>query len=124
GLKIDDDCTWDAHCTAIPAAPALFCSPSTTGVPVGEGRVLVTNSVPNPFRNKLNLHFTLAAPGRVTVMMYSADGRLVDTLANGEMAAGDHSLEWKVSSHTPSGVYFYKVFANGVQSTGKVVRVD
>jgi len=123
-LKIDDDVTWTPHCAAIPAAPALFCSAATTGVPVGEGRVLVTNSAPNPFRNRLNLHFTLPAPGRVTVMMFSADGRLVDTLANGEMAAGDHSLEWKVSSHTPSGVYFYKVFANGVESTGKVVRVD
>jgi hypothetical protein len=124
GLKIDDDVTWTPHCAAIPAAPALYCSAATTGVPVGEGRVLVTNSAPNPFRNRLNLHFSLPAPGRVTVMMFSADGRLIDTLANGEMGAGEHSLEWKVSSHTPSGVYFYRVFANGVESTGKVVRVD
>jgi len=124
GLQIDDDVTWLAHCPAIPAAPALFCSPATTGVPVGEGRVLVTNSAPNPFRSRLSLYFKLTQAGRVTAQVFSADGRLVATLANGEMAAGEHSLEWKTSGQVPSGVYFYRVFANGLESRGKVVRVD
>ena len=124
GLKIDDDVTWLAHCPAIPAPPALFCSAATTGVPVGEGRVLVTNSAPNPFRNRLNVHFTLSTPGRVTVQIFAADGRLVDTVADGDMPAGEHSLEWKAGAQVPSGVYFYKVFANGLKSSGKVVRVD
>ena len=124
GLQIDDDVTWLAHCPAIPAAPALFCSPATTGVPVGEGRVLVVNGAPNPFRNRLNLHFALPQAGRVTVQVFGADGRLVETLANGEMAAGEHSLVWKTSSQVPSGVYFYKVFANGLERSGKIVRVD
>ena len=30
GVKIDDDVTWDAHCAAIPAPPALFCSANST----------------------------------------------------------------------------------------------
>jgi hypothetical protein len=124
GVRIDDDVTWDAHCPAIPAAPALFCSAATTGVVVGQGHVLVANSAPNPFRNRLNLHFTLAAPGRVTVQVFAADGRLVDTLANGDMTAGEHTLEWHTGGTVPSGVYFYKVFANGLESSGKIVRVD
>src|SRR5262249_37768118 len=112
------------HCAAIPAPPALFCSPATGGVPVGEGRVLVANGAPNPFRNRVSFRFTLAAAGRVTVQVFSADGRLVDTLADGEMSAGEHSIAWNGASEKPSGVYFYKVFANGMQGTGKVVRVD
>jgi len=124
GVKIDDDVTWDAHCAAIPAAPALYCSAATTGVPVGEGRVLVTNSAPNPFRNRLNVTFTLSTPGRVTVQIFAADGRLVDTVADGDMPAGEHSLAWKAGAQVPSGVYFYKVYANGLNSSGKVVRVD
>jgi hypothetical protein len=124
GLKITDDVTWDAHCAAIPSAPALYCSAATTGVPVGDGRVLVTNSAPNPFRNLLNVHFTLSRPGRVTVQIFAADGRLVDTVADGDMPAGEHSLAWKAGSSVPSGVYFYKVYVNGLKSSGKVVRVD
>ena len=125
GLKIDDDVTWLAHCPALPlSGPAVFCSAATTGVPVGSGRVLVTQSAPNPFRNRASFTFTLPQAGRVTVELYSADGRLVDTLINGEMALGEHTLTWKPASGTPSGVYFYKVFANGQRGTGKIVRVD
>jgi hypothetical protein len=125
GLKIDDDVTWLAHCPALPlTGPAVYCSSATTGVPVGTGHMLVTNSAPNPFRNKANFSFTLPQAGQVTVEIYSADGRLVDTLVNGEMAAGQHSLAWTPSGQTPSGVYFYKVLANGSKGTGKIVRVD
>ena len=58
------------------------------------------------------------------VEIFSASGRLVATLADGLMAAGDHTLNWNVTRDTPSGVYFYKVIAGGAESTGKLVRVD
>jgi hypothetical protein len=123
-VKIDDDVTWLAHCPAIPANPTLYCSAGTVGVPAGQGRVFVTGSAPNPFRRDVAFTFTLSQAGRVTVEVYAADGRLVDTLANGELPAGAHSLAWRPEAGTPSGVYFYKVFANGRQGSGKVVRVD
>jgi hypothetical protein len=125
GLKIDDDVTWLAHCPALPlAGPPIFCSAATTGVPVGTGQVLVTNSAPNPFRNRLSLDFTLPQAGQVEIEVYAANGRLVDTIVNGELAAGRHSLTWKPADGTPSGVYFYRVLANGRSATGKIVRVD
>ena len=124
GFQIDTNATWDAHCAAVVTGPAVFCSAATTGVPVGHGSVLVSNSAPNPFRNRVALNFALPQAGRVTVQVFSANGRLVDTLVDGDMAAGQHSIQWKAAATTPSGVYFYKVFANGRQGTGKVVRVD
>jgi hypothetical protein len=124
-FKIDDDVTWLAHCPALPlTGPPVFCSSATTGVPIGHGQVLIANSAPNPFRKQVNFNFTLPQAGRVTVEVYAANGRLVDTLVDGEMAAGRHSIAWKSGAAVPSGVYFYKVFANGLQGTGKVVRVD
>src|SRR5262245_9277751 len=125
GLKIDDDVTWLAHCPALPlVGPPVFCSAATTGVPVGHGQVLVTNSAPNPFRNQVHFQFTLPTSGQVTIEVYGADGRHVDTLANGVLAPGQHSIARQAPANTPSGVYFYKVFANGLQSSGKLVRVD
>jgi hypothetical protein len=126
GLAISDQATWVAHCNAIPAAPALFCSPGAVGVtePAATGNVFVARSRPNPFRNSVNFSFTLPEGGPVSVEIYSADGRHVDTVARGEMAAGSHNLTWSMKPGTPSGLYFYRVNAGNHQSTGKITRVD
>ena len=123
-FKIDDNVTWDAHCASRVTGPAVFCSSATTGVPVGQGTVMITNSAPNPFRSKVAFNFTLPQAGRVQVQVFSADGRLIDTVQDGEMAAGQHSLVWSSAAKQPAGVYFYKVLANGSQGSGKFVRVD
>jgi hypothetical protein len=123
-FQIDTDATWTAHCAAIPSGPALFCSAATTGVNVGHGSVLIANSAPNPFRSSVRFDFALPQAGKVTVEVYAANGRLVDTLVNGELPAGQHSVTWSAAGKVPSGVYFYKVFSNGRQGTGKIVRVD
>ena len=125
GIAISDDATWQAHCVAPPAAPAVFCIPTSTGVaPIDEGNVFVARSQPNPFRNQVSFAFTLPQAGPVSVEIYSADGRHVQTVAKGEMPAGQHRLTWKIEKDTPSGVYFYRVLAAGSTSTGKITRVD
>lgn len=124
GFKLDDNVTWDAHCASAVSGPALFCSSATTGVPVGRGSVMITNSAPNPYRNKVAFNFALPQAGRVTVQVFAANGRLVETVMDGEMSAGQHSLVWNSAAQQPAGVYFYKVFANGSQGTGKFVRID
>jgi hypothetical protein len=124
-LKVDDDATWEAHCAAPPAVPTLFCSSTTTGVPpLATGSVFVARSAPNPFRNQVSFTFTLPRSGRVLVEVYSADGRRVQTLAEGDMTAGPHSIAWNLDRDTPSGMYFYKVTAGNSQATGKIVRID
>ena len=131
-LKIDDNVTWKYHCQAVGLIggagplfkPAVFCSPQVGSVPVAEGSVFLTRSAPNPFRNHVNLNFALPRAGHVRVEVYAADGRLISTLANGEMTAGPHAIPWQIGKEIPSGVYFYKVVTPGQQSTGKAVRVD
>jgi hypothetical protein len=121
-VKIDDDITWQVHCAA-PAIPtARYCS--TTDVPITSGNVFVSRSAPNPFRNQINFNFVLPRAGDVRVDVYSATGQRVASLAPGQLPAGEHTLTWSVERHTPSGVYFYKVLANGGESSGKIVRVD
>ena len=123
-LKVDDDATFQAHCAAIPAAPAVFC-PGAVGVgPIATGNVFVAASRPNPFRNQVSFTFSLPEAGPVSVEVYAADGRHVSTVAKGQMAAGPHIVSWALDHDTPSGVYFYKVLAGGHESTGKITRVD
>ena len=123
-LKVDDDATWQAHCLAPPTPPTVYC-PGALGVtPISTGNVFVARGQPNPFHNHVNFSFTLPESGPVSVEIYSADGRHVQTLAKGEMAAGQHTLSWTFDRDTPSGVYFYKVLAGRRESTGKITRVD
>jgi hypothetical protein len=124
GIQFGDNVTWDAHCAAAVVGPTVFCSAATTDVPVSQGTVLVANSAPNPYHKRVAFQFALPQAGRVLVQVYSADGRLVDTVVDGDLAAGPHSIEWKAASSVRSGVYFYKVFAGGRQGSGKFVRID
>lgn len=124
-VRVSDDATWAAHCAAPPVAPTVFCNGGAVSViPVAEGQMFVANSQPNPFRNQVTLSFSLPQSGPVSVEIYSADGRRVQTLADGEMEAGPHQLAWRIDRNTPSGVYFYRVLAGNASATGKMMRVD
>ena len=85
---------------------------------------IVAHLRPNPFRNNVSFSFTLPQSGSVSVEIYSADGRHVQTVAKGEMGAGPHAMVWTPDKATPSGVYFYKVLAGNNQSTGKITHLD
>jgi len=58
------------------------------------------------------------------VSLYAPNGRLVKTIADGPMAAGDHVVTWQADGGMPAGVYLYRVVANDATAHGKVLRVD
>jgi hypothetical protein len=126
GLGVEHDATWDAHCAALPADRAVFCGPqSPVGVaPITTGNVFLAFGAPNPFRNEIDITFTLPASGPVSVDIYSADGRHVQSLADGELPAGPNRLTWEVGRETPAGMYFYRVVAGNNRTTGKITRVN
>ena len=123
-VSVVDNSTYTAHCAAVPAQPGLQCDGLNVGVPVAEGRLFVSQGAPNPFRGSVAIRFALPQAGKVAVHVYGADGRLVKTLVNGTLAAGPHSFDWNVDRGMPSGVYFYRVLADGAESSGKIVRID
>jgi hypothetical protein len=63
---------------------------------------------PNPFNAETNISFNLAEAGNVSLNVYDITGRLVVTLVDGQMDAGQHVVVWDASS-VSSGVYFYKL---------------
>ena len=67
---------------------------------------------PNPFRNSVNLTFTLEKDQKVIIAVYDMRGALVKTLVNGNMLAGDHKIIWdskdKNGGMVNQGVYVVK----------------
>tara|TARA_Y100001968_G_scaffold315479_1_gene342123 strand:- start:334 stop:900 length:567 start_codon:yes stop_codon:yes gene_type:complete len=71
---------------------------------------------PNPFNPVTTVTYGLPNDGMVNVAIYDVNGRMIETLANGFVNAGNYSIDWNAKSQ-PSGMYFLKVqFGNEIKS--------
>ena len=75
---------------------------------------------PNPFNPVTMIRFSLTSPSRVTVRIYDVAGRLVRTVVDERMEAGEHSLPFEARG-LASGVYFYRFKAAEFEKTKKMV---
>ncbi len=82
----------------------------------------VDQNAPNPFNPTTTITFSLANAGDVTVDVFNVAGQRVDTLADGFMDAGRHSVTWDASGFS-AGVYFYTVKSAGFSRTMKMTLV-
>ncbi len=97
----------------------------TSGVGVAEEApavLSVAQNSPNPFNPATTISFSLAEAGAVTVEVYNVAGQKIDTIADGFMNAGSHSVVWDASGFS-AGVYFYTVKSGGFSKTIKMTLV-
>ena len=84
----------------------------------------VSNAYPNPFNPQTNINVDLAADQKIQVHIYDIQGRLVQTLYDGELNVGSHILTWDGSAMNgkavPSGTYFVRLNGDGMESWQKV----
>jgi len=60
---------------------------------------------PNPFNAATKITYTLPQPANITLTVYDALGRKVETLVQAPQSAGEHSILWDAEARG-SGVYF------------------
>jgi hypothetical protein len=81
---------------------------------------------PNPGAGARVLRFGLPASSAVTLRVFDAAGRLVRTLENGVLPAGEYRSAWDLTDEdgatVPSGVYFVRLAA-GTQVFSRTVTV-
>jgi hypothetical protein len=78
---------------------------------------------PNPFNPSTSIRFDIPQSGsneNVTLQIYDAAGREVETLKSGIMNAGSFEFIWNAGSFA-SGVYFYKLSTNKYSKVKKMV---
>lgn len=69
---------------------------------------------PNPFNPTTTIAFELAEDANVTLVVYNAIGQQVATILNHELyTEGDNDVVFN-ASNLPSGVYFYRLEAQGI----------
>ncbi|MEM1093587.1 MAG: Ig-like domain-containing protein [Bacteroidota bacterium] len=71
---------------------------------------------PNPFNPTTRIRYTLPQTGAVTLQVYDSQGRLVRTLVDGVIPAGEHHAMLD-ARNLPSGVYFYTLRAGTASAT-------
>jgi len=98
-----------------------------TGIPADSGGAPGVATVvvsPNPFNPSASIRFDLRAAARVRLVIYDLEGKTVRTLADGRLSAGPHTYFWDGRNDTgdalPSGVYFFRLEADGASTAGKL----
>ena len=93
----------------------------TAGQPITQ--FALTRIAPNPSRDVVQVEFTVPRTASVKVAVLDVAGREVATLASGDHAPGRYQVFWSgdVNGHqAPSGLYFIRMQAPGVQTTHRV----
>jgi len=79
----------------------------------------VNQNFPNPFNAQTRISFALPTNADVMINIYNVAGQLVESMDQGNLNAGTHSVVWDASD-VASGVYFYKVNAGSNSETKKM----
>jgi hypothetical protein len=80
---------------------------------------VLSNNYPNPFNPSTTIQYGLPAQSKVTMKVYSVLGQELATLVDGVQGAGYHSAVWN-ASHAASGVYFFRLNAQGTNGASFV----
>ncbi len=85
---------------------------------------ITTSCYPNPFNPETTISFNLPEKSQVTLDVFNIRGQKVTTLLNDRVDAGQKQVVWhgtdQNGSPVSSGVYFYKLTANGQTLVRKI----
>ncbi|MBC8423542.1 T9SS type A sorting domain-containing protein [bacterium] len=81
---------------------------SMTDVTPGNAPFVLRDNYPNPFNPNTTIPFTVREAQHVALKVYDSMGRLVETLVDGELGAGDHIIPFQAEG-LASGQYLYEL---------------
>jgi hypothetical protein len=101
----------------VPACEEGVDNPRQSGLVTASA---LSQNYPNPFNAITNITFDIAQSGYATLAIYDLMGKQVATLVHGQVERGSHSVQFDAST-LPSGVYIYRLTANGFTSSHKML---
>jgi len=86
------------------------------------GKFELGQNYPNPFNPTTTISFTLPHAGHAMLKVFNAIGQEVASLVNGNIAAGEHQVQFNASGLS-SGVYFYRLTSGDLTQVKKMSLV-
>ena len=87
----------------------------------------LNQNYPNPFNPVTDIKFSLPFKENVNITVYDILGKVVRTLVNRLIEAGENNIEWNGTDEAGisvnSGVYFYKITAGDFTETKKMMLI-
>jgi len=85
-------------------------------------------NAPNPFGSQpTTIQYAVTKPGNVSLKVYNISGQVVKTLVNESKQPGYYNARWNGKDETgkqaATGVYFYRIQANGFEYTRKLLII-
>jgi len=86
---------------------------------------MLHQNYPNPFNPETTIGFDLPKSSHANLSVYNVKGQLVKTITDGNLEFGKHSFVWNGTDNdgrnVSSGIYFYRLTANGNVETKKMM---
>lgn len=79
----------------------------------------LSQNYPNPFNPVTHIKFALKEAGHVTLKVFDTNGREIAVLADQQMNAGFHAVDWNAETMA-SGVYFYQITTKNFSQVRKM----
>jgi hypothetical protein len=101
----------------------FFAGVSEPGLASGKplpAQFILAPNYPNPFNPNTTISFSISRPALVSLTVWNVLGQKVATLVDGHQEAGIHNVSFNGSEFS-SGVYFYRLEADGFKTTRKMV---
>lgn len=111
--------SWDDG--AAVAADTISFTVAQTGITLEPTHLFNLCASPNPMRTSASVSFNLTEPGAVILKVFDLAGREITTLADQQIAAGEHSIYWNgvdlLGKAVSSGLYFCRIEHCGLHET-------
>ncbi len=110
------DLNGEAHCSD-PISVDVVTGVSENSVPL---HFELFQNYPNPFNPTTQIKYQISEVSFVTLKVYDLLGRVVRTLLSENMQPGSYEMRFDATGLS-SGVYLYRLQANGLVDTKKLV---
>jgi len=102
-----------------------FYTESLENLPIMVEKYELSDNFPNPFNPSTNISFSVASYGEVSLIVFDALGREVNTLVSEVYSPGSYKVTWNGDDQNgnlmSSGMYFYRLDAGEFSQTKKML---
>jgi hypothetical protein len=114
------DFVWFTSQTATPAIRLILSERVGIDEIANANGIQLFQNVPNPANGTTQFRFEMLQARKVSLEIRDLQGRIIDVIERGQLAAGEHQVQYDVTALN-AGIYTYTLVADGMRMTKKFI---